>query len=171
DLVLRLRGPDEGSLVPVLRQVPIDTVVGGVQPPTDKPLPEGCVAGVEGGVPVLLPGEEIRVLLEAFREVLLLEPVENSRVAGIGLANEFRGRDEVLLFSPVDRDLGFGYFDFLRRVHYLIGFDRHRLIQPPSGESQRTTGAAARPAPSRLLGRRATPVDLPCWRPRRQPRC
>ena len=128
DLVLRLRDPDEGRLVPVFRQMAIDTVVGGVQPATNKPLPERCVTGVEGGVPVLIPGQEIRVLLETFREVLLLEPVEDARVARIGLANEFRRRDEVLLFSPVDRDLSFGDFDFLRRVHYLIGFDRHRLI-------------------------------------------
>src|SRR5206468_240323 len=31
DLVLRLRDPDEGRLVPVFRQMAIDTVVGGVQ--------------------------------------------------------------------------------------------------------------------------------------------
>ena len=161
DLVLRLRDPDQGGFIPVLRQVPIDAVVGRVQPATDKPLPERGVAGVEGGMPVLIPGQQIRILLEALGEVLLLEPVEDARVARIGLANEFRGRGEVLLFSPVDRDLRFGDFHVLRRFHYLIGLDRHRLMQPPSegithlsrdGDFRSTSdgqleGSLARPSP------------------------
>src|SRR5438132_6888748 len=119
DLVLRLGDPDEGCLVPVLRQVAVDTVVRGVQPAADEPFPEGRVAGVERGVPVLVPGEQVRVFPEALWEVLFLESFEDGRVAGIGLADELRRRVEVLLFSPVDGDLSLGDLDFFRRFHCL----------------------------------------------------
>src|SRR5256712_11357411 len=107
-LVLRLGDPDERGLVPVLRQVAIDAVIGGVQLATDKPLPEGCVAGIESRVPVLVPGEEVRVLLEAFGEVLLPESIEDARITCIGLADKSRRRGEVLLLAPMDGDLCLG---------------------------------------------------------------
>src|SRR2546429_9829740 len=47
DLVLGLRHPDERRLVAVLRQMPINAVIGGVKPTSDKPFPEGRVAGIE----------------------------------------------------------------------------------------------------------------------------
>jgi len=39
---------------------------------------------------------------------LLAEPVEDGGVSGIGLGGELRRRLVVVLFPPVDRDLGFG---------------------------------------------------------------
>src|SRR5439155_15778475 len=101
DLVLGLRHPDERRLVAVLREMPINAVIGGVKPTSDKPFPEGRVAGIERCVPVRIPGQQIRILPEAFRKFLLRESIEDAGVARIGLANEFRGRDEVLLFSPM----------------------------------------------------------------------
>ena len=56
-LGLWLGHPDERGLVPVLREVPVDAVERGVELSTDEPLPERSVARVEGGVPVLVPGQ------------------------------------------------------------------------------------------------------------------
>src|SRR4029077_716354 len=126
-LVLRFRDPDEGGLVPVLRQVAVDTVIGGVQPTTDEPLPEGRVAGIERRVPVLVPGEEVGILLEALGEVLLPESVEDGRIPRIGLANKFGRRIEILLLPPMDGDLRLGELHVFRGLHC--------LIQPPSIEN------------------------------------
>src|ERR1700674_862890 len=137
-LVLRFGDPDEGGLVPVLRQVAVDTVIGGVQPTTDEPLPEGRVAGIERRVPVLVPGEEVGILLEAFGEVLLPESVEE------------------LLFPPMDGDLRLGNLHVLRGCASL---DRHRVMQPPSMSSSRIT-AFSFPSIRAALPRQ--PHDRPC---------
>src|ERR1700674_1914544 len=155
-LVLRFGDPDEGGLVPVLRQVAVDTVIGGVQPTTDEPLPEGRVAGIERRVPVLVPGEEVGILLEAFGEVLLPESVEDGRITRIGLADEFRGRVEELLFPQRDGDLRRGNPHAWRGCASL---DRHRVMQPPSMSSSRIT-AFSFPSIRAALPRQ--PHDRPC---------
>ena len=102
---LRLGHPDQGRLVPVGGQVAVDAVVAGVQPATDEPLPEWWIAGIERGVPVLVPGEQVRVLLEALREVLLPEAFADRRVGSVRLSDELGRRVVILLLAPVDGDL------------------------------------------------------------------
>ena len=103
--VLRLGHPDEGGLVATHREVAVDAVVRGVQSPSDEPLPKRRVAGVERGVPVGVPGEQVPVFLEAPGEVLLAEAVEDRRVGGVRLADELRGRVVVVLLAPMNGDL------------------------------------------------------------------
>jgi hypothetical protein len=69
-----LRDPNESCLIASLRKVTIHTVDARVEPTADEPFPERRVAGVQGSVPILVPGEQVRILLEALREVLLAEP-------------------------------------------------------------------------------------------------
>src|SRR5207302_9753767 len=104
-LVLRLRDEDERGLVLVLREVPVHAVVARIEPAAHEPLPERRVTGVERGVPVLIPGEEIPILPEALREAVEAEAFHDPRVGEVGLADEFcRGLIIVFLF-PVDGDL------------------------------------------------------------------
>ncbi len=91
-LVLGLGHPDDGGLVRPALQVAVDAVVAGVEPPADEPLPEGRVAGVERGVPVAIPAEQVGVLPEALGEVVLPESIQDGRVRGVGLADEARRR-------------------------------------------------------------------------------
>ena len=58
DLVASVSGSGtqiKRRLVRSCGQVPVDAVVAGVEPAADEPLPEGRVAGVQRGVPVLVP--------------------------------------------------------------------------------------------------------------------
>src|SRR6266511_1948317 len=98
-------------------KVPVDAVVTGVQPAADEPLPERWVAGVQGGVPVGVPGEEVRVLLEALGKALLAEPFEDRRVGRVRLGDELPRRVVVLLLTPVNRDLSRGDLRFLLFCH------------------------------------------------------
>ena len=56
-------------------------------------------------MPVGVPGEQVRVFLEAVREVLLGESIEDGRVGGVSLRDELRRRLVILLFSSVNGDL------------------------------------------------------------------
>ena len=116
-LRLRLGHPDERGLVRAGGQVPVDTVVAGVEPAADKPLPERRVAGVERGVPIGIPGEQVGVFLEAFREVRLTEAFEQGGVGAVRLGDERRRRMVVFLLAPVHRDLCFGDLRPLRCCH------------------------------------------------------
>ena len=60
-------------------------------------------------MPVLVPVEQVGVLPEALREMLLSEALVYRRVRGVGLADEARQGVEVLLLPPMDRYLGLGY--------------------------------------------------------------
>ena len=114
--VLGLGHPDQRGLVPVPGQVPVDAVVAGVQLAADKPLPERRVAGVQRGVPVLVPVQQVGVFPEALREVLFREAVQDGRVGGVRLADELRRRRIIAFLTPVngDRCLGrLGRFRFL----------------------------------------------------------
>jgi hypothetical protein len=55
--VLQLGHPDQRRFVTIFRQVAINAVVTGVEPTTNEPLPERRVAGVQGCMPGLIPGE------------------------------------------------------------------------------------------------------------------
>jgi len=58
----------------------INAVVTGIESTADKPFPEGRMASVQRDVPILVPVEEICVLLKALRKVVEAESVEDSRV-------------------------------------------------------------------------------------------
>src|SRR5206468_4161422 len=86
--VLRLRHPEERRLIAALGQVAVDAVEARIQAPPDEPLPERRVAGVERRVPVRVPVEQVSVLLEALRKVLLAEPLQDGRVGRVRLSDE-----------------------------------------------------------------------------------
>src|SRR6516164_11419663 len=88
----------------------INAVVTGIEPTADKPFPEGRMASVQRDVPILVPVEEIRVLLKALRKVVEAEAVEDSRVLQVGLSDECFRRANIVLFLPVDRNLGLRHF-------------------------------------------------------------
>ena len=79
-----------GGLVLVFWKVPVDAIVAGVDFAADEPLPAGRVAGIERGVPILIPIQEIGVFLEALRKVVEAEPVINPRIGHVRLGDEFR---------------------------------------------------------------------------------
>jgi len=83
----------------------VDTVVASVQPTADKPLPERRIACVERRFPLSVPAEQVPVLIEALREVLLTESPENGRVGRVCLPDKVRRRVIVLLLTPVNGDL------------------------------------------------------------------
>ena len=67
----RLGNEDQRGFIFVLFEVAIDAVVAGVQLAADEPLPEGRIAGVERGVPVLVPVKQLGVFAKTFGEMLL----------------------------------------------------------------------------------------------------
>src|ERR1700686_3768112 len=95
-LAFGLGDPDERRLVASLRKMAINAVDARVEPATDEPLPERRIAGVQRGVPVLVPREQVRVLLEALGEVLLAEAFADAGVACIRLSDELWWRGEVI---------------------------------------------------------------------------
>jgi hypothetical protein len=105
---LGLGHPDDGVLVRIGLCVPVDAVVGGVQLSPGEPLPERRVAGIQNRVERLVPGQQVCVFGKAAGEILLGEPVIDGRVGCVGLRDERRRRLDVLLFAPVNCDLGLG---------------------------------------------------------------
>src|ERR1019366_5591616 len=69
------------------------------------------ITGVERGVPVLGPAQQIGVLPEAFREILLAETFVDAGISQICLADKFRGRIIVFFLPPMDCDLSCAGFD------------------------------------------------------------
>src|SRR5207237_4479454 len=120
---LDLRNTEYQGFVPNVLQMADDAVVRGVQTPADEPLPEGRVAGVERRVPVVIPAEEIGVLLEALRKMFLAESVEKRRVRTIGLGDERGRRVEVILLLPVSSDLRLGDLSLLPFCHRDLPLD------------------------------------------------
>ena len=104
-LVLRLGHPYERRLVGAGLQVAVDAVDARVQPTADEPLPERRVAGVQGRLPLGIPGEQVGVLLEAVGKLLLAESLEDGGVVRVCLLDELWGRLVVLLLTPVNGDL------------------------------------------------------------------
>ncbi len=105
----QLRDPDNGGLVGIGLGVPVDAIVGSVQLAADEPVPEGGRGGVQRGVPALVPGQQVGILREALGELVLGELFEDRRIGAVGLSHESWRRLVVVLFPPVNRDLGFGY--------------------------------------------------------------
>ena len=116
----RLRYKDQSGFVLVLGEVPVHAVVRGVDLAAHEPLPERRIAGVKRGVPVLVPAQQIGVLPEALREILLTEALEDARIGQIRLADKFRGRIVVFLLAPMDCDLSLGGVDHY--IRFLTNF-------------------------------------------------
>jgi hypothetical protein len=108
--VLRLGNEVNRRLVLVLGEMTIDAVITGVNPAADEPFPERRIARVERDVPGPVPVEKIGILLEAIRKVIEAESFKDHFVGHVGLGNECLRRFDVVLFLPVDRDLGLGHF-------------------------------------------------------------
>src|SRR5215472_13479840 len=96
----------------------VNTVKGYVELSADKPLPERGITGIESRVPVVVPGEQVAVLAEALGKILLAEALVHGGIAKVGLSYKSGAGIIVLLFSPVDRDLGFGQVRFLSYVFH-----------------------------------------------------
>jgi hypothetical protein len=112
-------------------EVAIDAVVAGIQLAADEPLPERWIAGVQRGVPILIPVKKIGVFAKTFGEIFLAEALHDGWVVKIGLPDEFCRGTEEFLFFPVDGDLGFVFPGFglaLRRfwlsIRFVGGFAR-----------------------------------------------
>src|SRR5207253_4545446 len=76
-------------------------------------------------MPILIPGEQISILLEAFRKILLIKALKNFRIRGIGLTNKFRRRVVIVFFLPVNCYLSFG------ELKPFVSFVFHKLRLPP----------------------------------------
>ena len=88
----------------------IDAVVASVQFAADEPLPEWWIARVERRVPVVIPIEQIGVSAKTFGEIFFVELRDERRIVQIRLSDKFRGREEEILFLPVNCDLRFVFF-------------------------------------------------------------
>ncbi len=114
----RFRHKDQRRFVLVFGEVPVHAVVGGVDLAAHEPLPERRIAGVKRGVPVLVPAQQVGVLAEAIREVLLAEALDDAGIGQIRLADKFRGRVVALLFAPMNCDLSLcGLADHMFRTN------------------------------------------------------
>ena len=89
---LRLGDPDKRRLVGLGREVAVDAVVTGVEPAPDEPLPKRRVGGVESGMPVRVPVEQVGVLPEALGKALFAEALVNGGLRRVRLADEARPR-------------------------------------------------------------------------------
>ena len=141
---LRFRDEVDRGLVLVPGEMAVDAVIAGIDTAADKPLPEWRRARVERDVPGPVPVEKIGIFLEAVREIVEAEPVENRFVGQVRLGNEFLWRMDVGFFLPVDRDLSFG--------HFCGSLLRHTL--PPTslrGGKEATTPSEHRITPSYRL--------------------
>ena len=121
----RLRHKDQRRFVLVLGEVPVHAVVRGVDLAAHEPLPERRITGVERGVPVLVPAQQIGVLPEAFREILLAEAFEDVGIGQIRLADKFRGRIIVFFFPPMNCDLSLAGLD--HRILFRKNFEPYQL--------------------------------------------
>ncbi len=108
----RFRNKDERRFVLVLIEVPVHAIVRGVDLAAHEPFPERRIAGVEGGVPVLVPAQQVGVLSEAFRKIFLAEAFVDVGIGQICLADKFRGRIIVFFFPPMNCDLSLARFNY-----------------------------------------------------------
>src|SRR5207302_5660506 len=117
-LVFRFRYEMDRGLVPVLRQMPIDAVVRGIDFSADEPAPERRLAAIEDLVPLPVPVEQFRELPVVAGELLEGEALEDVLVGKVGLRDELPGRGDVVLLLPVHGDLRLGHLGVrpLRRL-------------------------------------------------------
>src|SRR5262249_15801170 len=99
-----------------------------VQLSADKPLPERSVVGIERGVPVVVPAEQIGVFTVALREIPLAEALVDRGIGKIGLAYKFGAGVVILLFSPMNRNLRFRQFGVLLSFLHHTSFSHRRNL-------------------------------------------
>jgi len=87
--VFRLPYKNQRRLVPVLFQMTIHAVVAGIELASGIPLPERSVTGVERGVPVLVPTQEISIFAITFGKILFAEALVNGGIGQVGLPDKF----------------------------------------------------------------------------------
>src|SRR5712692_11490533 len=107
--------------------MPVDTVVTGVDLPSDEPLPEGWFACVERGRPSLVPVQHGGVLLEVPREVIEAKPVVDALVSHVSLSNERGGGLVGFLLLPMHRYLFFRYL-LLRHDSFPIRYRTFNIL-------------------------------------------
>src|SRR5258708_22932548 len=93
----------------MLFQVAVDAVIAGVELAADKPLPERRMTGIERGVPIVVPVQELRILVEALGKMLLAEFFDDGGIGEISLGDEFFGKIKILFLLPMHRDFRFCY--------------------------------------------------------------
>jgi hypothetical protein len=76
-LIFRVRHKMKCCLVLVLGQVPVKTVIADIELAAYKPFPERGVAGIENGVPFLVPVKQVSILRKTVRKIVQAEPVVN----------------------------------------------------------------------------------------------
>src|ERR1700756_4976939 len=82
-------------------------VVGRVDLSANEPFPEGRVIGIEGGVPVFVPAQQVSIFPKALGKILFAEALNYTGIGQVCLADEGRERIVVFLSPPVDRNLRF----------------------------------------------------------------
>src|SRR4029077_17999774 len=94
-------------LAPVLFQVPVHAVVGRVDLAAYEPFPERGVAAIEHRVVGLVPGQHVRIDLEAVGKPVEAEFFEDAGVPHVRLCLELLGGLKVFLLLPMHGDLRF----------------------------------------------------------------
>ncbi len=77
-----------GGLVLVVFQVTVYTVVAGVDLAAFKPFVAGCITGIQGLIPVFIPGQQIGVFLETVGKIIQAETIVNALVRHVCLGDE-----------------------------------------------------------------------------------
>src|SRR6202048_5454378 len=86
--------------------------VAGVECAADKPFPKWRMSCVQSRVPILIPVQQLGVVAEALREVLLAETLDHRGIVQAGLSNKFWRGIKILFLFPVDGDLRFVFPSF-----------------------------------------------------------
>ena len=105
--VLGLGYEDKCGFVFVLSQMAVNAVVRGVEFASDEPFPEWRVRGIESLAPLFIPVKQVGVVVEAARKILFGEFLYKGRIGEIRLRLKFLCWMKVVLFFPMDGDLGF----------------------------------------------------------------
>src|SRR5210317_1489353 len=106
----------------VFCKMPVNTVIADIEFTTDKPFPEGGITGVKHSVPLLVPVQQISIFRKAIREIIQAEPIVNRFIIYIRLGLEFLRRIIIILFLPMNRNLGFIYFILIFFAHGFYSF-------------------------------------------------
>src|ERR1035438_10250052 len=69
-LRLRFSDKNERGLVLVLGEMAIHAVVTHIEFSVHEPLPERRIAGIQGRLPILVPGQHVGIFPVTFREIL-----------------------------------------------------------------------------------------------------
>ena len=85
----RLAYENKCGFIGVLGQVPVHAVVAGIEFAAGIPLPERSVTGIERGVPVLVPVQQVSIFTVAFGKILFAEALVYGRIRQVGLPDKF----------------------------------------------------------------------------------